>query len=108
MAPSRHSIQQSIRDITNGNRNIPMIDLVMTLVNIYGVEDEARESGYNYIQCINSSRYISDTYLDELMDILLGEGKDISMAINTNPEFSGRFTFYYDTEQGEGIIGLRE
>ena len=98
MPPSRHSIQQSIRDCTNGNQNIPMIVLVTKLISIYGAKDSN----------IGSSRYISDTYLDELMGILLGEGKDISMAINTMPEFSDRFTFHYDTMQGDGIIKKKE
>ena len=41
------------------------------------------------------------------METLLGEGIDISMAINTLPEFSNRFTFQYNTTNGEGIIKLK-
>jgi hypothetical protein len=59
---------------------------VTKLINIYGVKDSD----------INSSRYVFEIYLDELMDILLGEGKNISMAINNIPEFSDRFTLHYD------------
>lgn len=108
MSLSSHSIQQSIRDCTIGNQNIPMIELVTKLINIYGVEEADKYLEYNYIKCIDSSKYISDTYLDELIGILLGEGKDMALAIDTIPEFSNRFTFYYDTFEGNGIIKLKE
>ena len=45
-----------------------------------------------------------ETLLDTILDILLGEGKDIALTVNTDPLFSEFIEFYYDTRLGEGII----
>ena len=105
MAPSRISIQNSIREKTNSS--IDMVQLVMYIIEIYG-GDSKTDTDSNHIYAKESHRYITEEYLDDILSVLLtSEGKDIAMAINNNQEFSNKFTFHYNSIEGEGIVSLK-
>tara|TARA_A100001015_G_C14947562_1_gene695301 strand:+ start:79 stop:408 length:330 start_codon:yes stop_codon:yes gene_type:complete len=109
MQHTKESIQNQIRGIKNGN--IPMIELIGSLINIYGFDEETKNKNFSNVECmkcVETSKYITTNSLDKFLDIILGEGKDIAMAIQSNSVFSEQFTFHYDVEQGEGIIGLKQ
>ena len=42
--------------------------------------------------------------LDTILDLLLGEGKDIAFAINNDSIYSSKLKFHFDTQLGQGII----
>ena len=50
---------------------------------------------------------MTETMLDNILNILLGEGKDMAFAINYDPIFSSKLKFHFDTLLGEGIITMK-
>ena len=109
MEHTKVSIQNKIRGINNGN--ISMSKLITSLTDIYGFDEETKNKNFSNIaclKCVETSKYITTESLDKLLNIILGEGKDIAMAIQSDPIFSQKFTFHYNVEQGEGIINLKQ
>ena len=68
-------------------QKITMTTLVVTIISKYGTDN-----------------YMTETMLDNILNIILGEGKDIALAVNNDPMFSEKLSFHFDTQLGEGFI----
>ena len=71
-------------------QKITMTTLVVTIISKNGTDN-----------------YMTETMLDNILNILLGEGKDLAYAVNNDPTFSKTLKFYFDTQLGEGFIVKR-
>ena len=52
--------------------------------------------GTNYTMPTNS--------LDTILDLLLGESKDLAFVITNDPFFSKKLSYHFDTQLGEGFV----
>ena len=68
-------------------QKISLTTLVETIISKYGNDSS-----------------MTETMLDNILNILLGEGKDIAFAINNDSIFSSKLKFHFDTQLGQGII----
>ena len=71
-------------------QKITMTTLIKTIISKYGTGNS-----------------MTETMLDNILNTLLGEGKDFAFAVNNAPTFSKTFKFYFDTQLGEGFIVKR-
>ena len=69
------------------DQKITLLTLVETIISKYGKDNS-----------------MTETMLDNILNILLGEGKDMAFAINNYPTLSKKLKFHFDTRLGEGII----
>lgn len=42
--------------------------------------------------------------LDTILDLLLGESKDLAFVITNDPFFSKKLSYHFDTQLGEGFV----
>ena len=68
-------------------QKITLTTLIETIISKYGKDNS-----------------MTETMLDNILNILLGEGKDIAFAINNDSIFSSKLNFHFDTQLGEGFI----
>ena len=68
-------------------QKLSLTDLIEILIITYG-ED--------YTMHTNS--------LDTILDLLLGESKDLAFVITNDPFFSKKLSYHFDTQLGEGFI----
>ena len=68
-------------------QKLSLTDLIEILILTYG-ED--------YTMHTNS--------LDTILDLLLGESKDLAFVINNDPLFSKKLSYHFDTQLGEGFV----
>ena len=69
------------------DQKITLLTLVETIISKYGKDNS-----------------MTETMLDNILNIILGEGKDIALAVNNDPMFSEKLSFHFDTQLGEGFI----
>ena len=72
---------------THDSNQISLIDLVETIIKKHGIDNEMEE-----------------IELDKILDVILGEGKDVAIAIMTDSVFSESFSYYFYIDEGEGYI----
>ena len=68
-------------------QKLSLTDLIEILILTYG-ED--------YTMHTNS--------LDTILDLLLGESKDLAFVITNDPFFSKKLSYHFDTQLGEGFV----
>ena len=68
-------------------QKISLTTLIETIISKYGKDNS-----------------MTETMLDNILNILLGEGKDMAFAINNDSIFSSKLKFHFDTQLGEGFI----
>ena len=71
-------------------QKISVTELIEFLILTYGT---------NYTMPTNS--------LDTILDLLLGESKDLAFVITNDPFFSKKLCYHFDTQLGEGIVTKR-
>lgn len=71
-------------------QKITMTTLIETIIKIYGT---------NYS--------IPEDKLNNILDIIFGEFKDVAFAICNDKIFAAKFKFHFDTTLGEGFITLK-
>ena len=86
MSVSRQDYVSTIRGCYPGQK-ITMTTLIETIISKYGKDN-----------CMTK------TMLDNILNILLGEGKDMAFAINNDPIFSEKLNFHFDTQLGQGFF----
>ena len=86
MSLTKQDYVSTIRSCYPGQK-ISLTTLIETIISKYG----------------NDSSMTEKT-LDNILNILLGEGKDIAFAINNDSCFSRKLKFHFDTQLGQGII----
>ena len=69
------------------DQRISLTELIEFLILTYGT---------NYTMPTNS--------LDNILDLLLGESKDLAFVITNDPFFSKKLCYYFNTQLGEGFI----
>ena len=68
-------------------QKISLTTLIETIISKYGNDNS-----------------MTETMLDNILNIILGEGKGIAFAINNDSIYSSKLKFHFDTRLGEGII----
>ena len=86
MPISKQDYVATIRECYPGQK-ICLTTLIETIISKYGKDNS-----------------MTETMLDNILNILLGEGKDIAFAINNDYIFSSKLKFHFDTQLGEGFI----
>ena len=86
MSLTKQDYVSTIRSCYPGQK-ISLTTLIETIISKYGKDN-----------------FMTEQMLDNILDILLGEGKDMAFAINNDPCFSSKLKFHFDTLIGEGII----
>ena len=86
MSLTKQDYVSTIRCCYPGQK-ISLTTLIQTIISKYGNDDS-----------------MTETMLDNILNILLGEGKDIAFAINNDSIFSSKLKFHFDTQLGQGII----
>ena len=86
MSLTKQDYVSTIRSCYPGQK-ISLTTLIQTIISKYGNDDS-----------------MTETMLDNILNILLGEGKDIAFAINNDSIFSRKLKFHFDTQLGQGII----
>ena len=86
MSLTKQDYVSTIRSCYPGQK-ISLTTLIQTIISKYGNDDS-----------------MTETMLDNILNILLGEGKDIAFAINNDSIFSSKLKFHFDTQLGQGII----
>ena len=86
MSLTKQDYVSTIRSCYPGQK-ITLTTLIETIISNYG----------------NDSSMTEKT-LDNILNILLGEGKDMAFAINNDSIFSSKLKFHFDTQLGQGII----
>ena len=86
MPVSKQDYVSTIRSCYPGQK-ISLTTLIETIISKYGKDN-----------------FMTEQMLDNILNILLGEGKDIAFAINNDPIFSSKLKFHFDTQLGQGII----
>ena len=95
MLESSESYKKTLSD-AYPNQQIFSIDIITTLINKYGDTDTN-----------TGEKTMMDSKLDSILSLVLGEGKEIFITCEINPEFVNAFICYYDTNIGEVLIKLR-
>ena len=86
MSLTKQDYVSAIRSCYPGQK-ISLTTLIETIISKYGNDSS-----------------MTETMLDNILNILLGEGKDIAFAINNDSIFSSKLKFHFDTQLGQGII----
>ena len=86
MSLTKQDYVSTIRSCYPGQK-ISLTTLIETIISKYGNDSS-----------------MTETMLDNILNILLGEEKDIAFAINNDSIFSSRLKFHFDTQLGQGII----
>ena len=86
MSLTKQDYVSTIRSCYPGQK-ISLTTLIQTIISKYGNDDS-----------------MTETMLDNILNILLVEGKDIALAVNNDPMFSEKLSFHFDTQLGEGFI----
>ena len=76
---------------THDSNQISLIDLVETIIEKHGIDNK-----------------MSEIELDKILDLILGESKDLAIAIMTDIRFSERFSYYFYIDEGEGYITAKK
>ena len=69
------------------DQKITLLTLVETIISKYGKDNS-----------------MTETMLDNILNILLGEGKDMAFAVHNEPTFSRKLKFHFDTQLGQGFF----
>jgi len=72
---------------THDSNQISLIDLVETIIEKHGIDNK-----------------MSEIELDKILDLILGESKDLAIAVMTDIRFSDRLSYYFYIDEGEGYI----
>ena len=68
-------------------QKISLTTLIETIISKYGKDNS-----------------MTETMLDNILNILLGEGKDMAFAVHNEPTFSKKLKFHFDTQLGQGFF----
>ena len=86
MSVSRQDYVSTIRGCYPGQK-ISLTTLIETIISKYGNDNS-----------------MTETMLDNILNILLGEGKDMAFAVHNEPTFSRKLKFHFDTQLGQGFF----
>ena len=86
MSVSRQDYVSTIRGCYPGQK-ITMTTLIETIISKYGKDNS-----------------MTETMLDNILNILLGEGKDLAFTVHNEPALSKKLKFHFDTQLGEGFF----
>tara|TARA_A100001015_G_scaffold315950_1_gene429035 strand:- start:560 stop:829 length:270 start_codon:yes stop_codon:yes gene_type:complete len=86
MSVSRQDYVSTIRGCYPGQK-ISLTTLIETIISKYGKDNS-----------------MTETMLDNILNILLGEGKDMAFAVHNEPTFSRKLKFHFDTQLGQGFF----
>ena len=68
-------------------QKITLTTLIETIISKYGKDNS-----------------MTETMLDNILNILLGEGKDMAFVVHNEPTFSRKLKFHFDTQLGQGFF----
>ena len=86
MSVSRQDYVSTIHGCYPGQK-ISLTTLIETIISKYGNDNS-----------------MTETMLDNILNILLGEGKDMAFAVHNEPTFSKKLKFHFDTQLGQGFF----
>ena len=86
MSLTKQDYVSTIRSCYPGQK-ISLTTLIQTIISKYGNDDS-----------------MTETMLDNILNILLGEGKDLAFAVYNEPCFSKVLDFHFDTQLGQGFF----
>ena len=86
MPVSRQDYVSTIRCCYPGQK-ISLTTLIQTIISKYGNDDS-----------------MTETMLDNILNILLGEGKDLAFTVHNEPALSKKLKFHFDTLIGQGFF----
>ena len=86
MPVSRQDYVATIHGCYPGQK-ISLTTLIETIISKYGNDNS-----------------MTETMLDNILNILLGEGKDMAFAVHNEPTFSKKLKFHFDTQLGQGFF----
>ena len=86
MSLTKQDYVSIIRSCYPGQK-ISLTTLIQTIISKYGNDDS-----------------MTETMLDNILNILLGEGKDMAFAVHNEPTFSRKLKFHFDTQLGQGFF----
>ena len=98
---SSESYKKSLSDAYPNQQMFP-IDVISYLINKYGDTDTDTDTDTN-----TGEKSITESKLDSILSLVLGEGKDIFIACEINPEFENALISYYDTYTGKVYVKLK-
>ncbi len=71
-------------------KKITLLSLIETIIQEYGKDNSIKEDKINNI-----------------LDILLGELKDLAFSVSNDQKLASKFKFYFDTKLGEGFVVIK-
>ena len=86
MPVSRQDYVATIHGCYPGQK-ISLTTLIETIISKYGKDNS-----------------MTETMLDNILNILLGEGKDLAFAVHNDPVISRKLNFRFDTLIGQGFF----
>ena len=86
MSVSKQDYVSTIRSCYPGQK-ISLTTLIETIISKYGNDNS-----------------MTEIMLDNILNILLGEGKDMAFAVHNEPTFSKKLKFHFDTQLGQGFF----
>ena len=85
MSLTKQDYVSAIRSCYPGQK-ISLTTLIETIISKYGNDSS-----------------MTETMLDNILNILLGEGKDLAFEVH-KPTFSKKLKFHFDTQLGQGFF----